>query len=141
MGCWRFWRCSRWMTLPFCANQTRLPATHSFSSDFAFFLCVAVCVTSQQACRALKAQRRWAVTGTPLQNRIGDMFGLLAFLGLKPLDDKAFWRRCVERPLRQRDSRALLTLKVGGFAFRVLLQGLRVVQQQQLPQAFRALGV
>jgi hypothetical protein len=37
---------------------------------------------------------------------------LLAFLGLKPLDDRAFWRRCVERPLRQRDSRVLLTLKV-----------------------------
>jgi hypothetical protein len=52
------------------------------------------------------------VTGTPLQNRIGDVFGLLVFLGLKPLDDKAFWRRCVERPLKQRDSRALLTLKV-----------------------------
>ncbi|WIA37137.1 hypothetical protein OEZ86_014100 [Tetradesmus obliquus] len=73
-----------------------------------------------KACRALKAQRRWAVTGTPLQNRIGDMFGLLAFLGLKPLDDKAFWRRCVERPLRQRDSRTLLTLKVlmGSLALR-----------------------
>ncbi|WIA16914.1 hypothetical protein OEZ85_013841 [Tetradesmus obliquus] len=73
-----------------------------------------------KACRALKAQRRWAVTGTPLQNRIGDVFGLLAFLGLKPLDDKAFWRRCVERPLRQRDSRALLTLKVlmGSLALR-----------------------
>jgi SWI/SNF-related matrix-associated actin-dependent regulator of chromatin subfamily A3 len=65
-----------------------------------------------QACRALKAQRRWAVTGTPLQNRIADVYGLLAFLGLKPLDDRAFWRRCVERPLRQRDSRVLLTLKV-----------------------------
>jgi SWI/SNF-related matrix-associated actin-dependent regulator of chromatin subfamily A3 len=52
------------------------------------------------------------VTGTPLQNRIADVYGLLVFLGLNPLDDKAFWRRCVERPLRQRDSRALLTLKV-----------------------------
>jgi hypothetical protein len=40
------------------------------------------------------------------------VYGLLAFLGLKPLDDRAFLRRCVERPLRQRDSRALLTLKV-----------------------------
>ncbi|KAF6264805.1 SNF2 family N-terminal domain-containing protein [Scenedesmus sp. NREL 46B-D3] len=73
-----------------------------------------------KACRALKAQRRWAVTGTPLQNRLADVYGLLVFLGLKPLDDRAFWRRCVERPLRQRDSRALLTLKVlmGSLALR-----------------------
>lgn len=48
-------------------------------------------------------------------------FKPLTFLRIKPLDDKAFWRRCVERPLRQRDSRSLLILKVGGFAFGVLL--------------------
>jgi hypothetical protein len=30
-----------------------------------------------QACRALKAQRRWAVTGTLLQNRIANVYGLL----------------------------------------------------------------
>jgi hypothetical protein len=65
------------------------------------------------------------VTGTPLQNRIGDVYGLLVFLGLKPLDDKAFWRRCVERPLRQRDSRALLTLKVGVIGFGVCSSGFK----------------
>ena len=52
------------------------------------------------------------MTGTPLQNRVGDVHGLLVFLGLKPLDDRAFWRRCIERPLKQRNSSGLTALKV-----------------------------
>jgi len=66
-----------------------------------------------QACRAVKASRRWAVTGTPLQNRLSDVFGLMVFLGLKPLCDKPFWRATVERPLKVRDPKGLMTLKVG----------------------------
>lgn len=69
-----------------------------------------------RAAVALQAKRRWAVTGTPLQNRLPDIHGLMYFLCLRPLNDKSMWKRCVDRPMRQLDSRGLLTVKVGGRA-------------------------
>ncbi|KAI0015328.1 SNF2 family N-terminal domain-containing protein [Xylariomycetidae sp. FL0641] len=37
-----------------------------------------------KACFALKADYRWCLSGTPLQNRIGELFSLLRFLQVKP---------------------------------------------------------
>lgn len=37
-----------------------------------------------KACFALKTTYRWCLTGTPLQNRIGELFSLIRFLNIKP---------------------------------------------------------
>lgn len=37
-----------------------------------------------KACFALKAHYRWCLSGTPLQNRIGEFFSLIRFLNIKP---------------------------------------------------------
>ncbi|UKZ70586.1 uncharacterized protein TrAtP1_011561 [Trichoderma atroviride] len=37
-----------------------------------------------KACFALKTEYRWCLTGTPLQNRIGELFSLVRFLNVKP---------------------------------------------------------
>lgn len=37
-----------------------------------------------KACFALKADYRWCLTGTPLQNRIGEFFSLIRFLNINP---------------------------------------------------------
>ncbi|KAK8041352.1 hypothetical protein PG994_014359 [Apiospora phragmitis] len=37
-----------------------------------------------KACFALKVDYRWCLTGTPLQNRIGEFFSLIRFLNIKP---------------------------------------------------------
>ncbi|RDA93025.1 hypothetical protein CP533_0731 [Ophiocordyceps camponoti-saundersi (nom. inval.)] len=37
-----------------------------------------------KACFALKTNFRWCLTGTPLQNRIGEFFSLIRFLNMKP---------------------------------------------------------
>ncbi|KAJ3499185.1 hypothetical protein NLG97_g541 [Lecanicillium saksenae] len=37
-----------------------------------------------KACFALKTTYRWCLTGTPLQNRIGEFFSLIRFLNIKP---------------------------------------------------------
>lgn len=58
-----------------------------------------------RAAMALKAERRWAVTGTPIQNSVRDLHSLVAFLRLEPFVDRAFWVRAIERPLQHRDPR------------------------------------
>jgi DNA repair protein RAD16 len=37
-----------------------------------------------KACFALKADHKWCLSGTPLQNRIGEFFSLLRFLNVRP---------------------------------------------------------
>ncbi|KAK5993953.1 DNA repair protein RAD16 [Cladobotryum mycophilum] len=37
-----------------------------------------------KACFALKTEYRWCLTGTPLQNRIGELFSLIRFLNIRP---------------------------------------------------------
>lgn len=43
---------------------------------------------SQSVCR-LRASRRWAVSGTPVQNKELDMYSLLRFLRVSPFDQLA----------------------------------------------------
>ncbi|KAI6371240.1 hypothetical protein MCOR25_004012 [Pyricularia grisea] len=40
--------------------------------------------TTSKACLALKTTYRWCLTGTPLQNRIGEFFSLVRFLKIEP---------------------------------------------------------
>lgn len=40
-----------------------------------------------KACFALKGTYKWTLSGTPVQNRIGEFFSLLRFLGVRPFAD------------------------------------------------------
>jgi E3 ubiquitin-protein ligase SHPRH len=46
----------------------------------------------------LKATYRWAVSGTPIQRGLDDLYGLVFFLDLQPYANKAFWRQCIHVP-------------------------------------------
>lgn len=48
-----------------------------------------------RACCMLKAQNRWAVTGTPLQNSLQDVYGLIKFLRHEPWCEASFWRKAI----------------------------------------------
>ncbi|XP_061598880.1 helicase-like transcription factor [Cololabis saira] len=59
----------------------------------------------------LKAQRRWILSGTPIQNSVKDLWMLLAFLRVKPFDVKEWWNRVIQRPTMQGDRDGLQNLQ------------------------------
>jgi len=62
-------------------------------------------------CR-LQANRRWAVTGTPVQNRLDDLGSLLAFLRLKPFDERSKFMQHIVNPFKVCDPEILPKLRV-----------------------------
>jgi SNF2 family DNA or RNA helicase len=56
-------------------------------------------VASRAAC-AVDADRRIALTGTPIQNKIEDIWALFKFLRLKPIDEKEQFTRYISAPCK-----------------------------------------
>ncbi|KAJ6627095.1 SNF2 family N-terminal domain-containing protein [Mycena sp. CBHHK59/15] len=53
-----------------------------------------------RACCDLMADRRLCLTGTPVQNKLDDVFALIKFLRLDPLDDKNIWTEFIGSPVK-----------------------------------------
>lgn len=59
--------------------------------------------TGTVACRAccdLMADRRLCLTGTPVQNKLDDVFALVKFLRVHPFDDKNVWTEYIGSPVK-----------------------------------------
>ncbi|OBZ79354.1 putative SWI/SNF-related matrix-associated actin-dependent regulator of chromatin subfamily A member 3-like 2 [Grifola frondosa] len=59
--------------------------------------------TSTVGCRAccdLIADRRLCLTGTPVQNKLDDVYALIKFLKLAPFDDKNQWNEFIGTPVK-----------------------------------------
>ncbi|KAJ4485943.1 SNF2 family N-terminal domain-containing protein [Lentinula aciculospora] len=56
-------------------------------------------VASRASCD-LVADRRLCLTGTPVQNKLDDVYALIKFLRLKPLDDKNVWTEWIGSPVK-----------------------------------------
>ncbi|XP_033002489.1 transcription termination factor 2 isoform X1 [Lacerta agilis] len=59
------------------------------------------------ACK-LRATARWAVTGTPIQNNLLDMYSLLRFLRCSPFDEFKVWKNQVDNNTRKGGERLTL---------------------------------
>ncbi|XP_068740295.1 helicase-like transcription factor isoform X2 [Montipora capricornis] len=49
----------------------------------------------------LAAERRWVLTGTPIQNRLDDLWSVVRFLRLEPFDDKQWWNSAISSSVRR----------------------------------------
>ncbi|RDB28868.1 Helicase-like transcription factor CHR28 [Hypsizygus marmoreus] len=56
-------------------------------------------VGSRASCD-LMADRRLCLTGTPVQNKLDDVFALIKFLRLEPFDDKNIWTEFIGSPVK-----------------------------------------
>ena len=65
-----------------------------------------------QAICILSAQRRWAVTGTPVQNRLDDLGALIKFLRVKPFNEKHGFAQFILSPFKNADPEILPKLRL-----------------------------
>ncbi|XP_075057999.1 helicase-like transcription factor [Mixophyes fleayi] len=64
-----------------------------------------------KAVHSLDAERRWVLTGTPIQNSLKDLWSILSFLKLKPFTDREWWNRTIQRPVTMGDQGGLRRLQ------------------------------
>jgi SNF2 family DNA or RNA helicase len=53
-----------------------------------------------KACYALRAEYRWCLTGTPMQNNLDELQSLIKFLRIKPYNDLKTWKSQITEPMR-----------------------------------------
>lgn len=51
-----------------------------------------------RACYEIAADHRWVLTGTPIVNKLEDLFSLVRFLGVEPWNNFSFWKTFVTVP-------------------------------------------
>ncbi|KAI1914070.1 DNA helicase rad5 [Ophidiomyces ophidiicola] len=58
---------------------------------------------TSRACCELKSVHRWVLTGTPIVNRLEDLFSLVRFLNVEPWCNFSFWRTFITIPFESKD--------------------------------------
>lgn len=56
-----------------------------------------------KACYEITAEHRWVLTGTPIVNRLEDLFSLVRFLRVEPWNNFSFWKTFITVPFESKD--------------------------------------
>ncbi|XP_075241489.1 helicase-like transcription factor isoform X2 [Convolutriloba macropyga] len=68
-----------------------------------------------QALFSIEAERRWILSGTPIQNSLSEMWALMKFLRLEPFDDpekgRSLWKQHIEKPVLNGDDLIVKSFK------------------------------
>lgn len=56
-----------------------------------------------KACYEITAEHRWVLTGTPIVNRLEDLFSLVRFLRVEPWSNFSFWKTFITVPFESKD--------------------------------------
>lgn len=56
-----------------------------------------------KACYEIAATHRWVLTGTPIVNRLEDLFSLVRFLRVEPWNNFSFWKTFITAPYEKGD--------------------------------------
>lgn len=58
---------------------------------------------TSKACYELAAKHRWVLTGTPIVNRLEDLFSLVRFLKVEPWNNFSFWKTFITVPFESKE--------------------------------------
>ena len=58
---------------------------------------------TSKACYELSGKHRWVLTGTPIVNRLEDLFSLVRFLKVEPWSNFSFWKTFITVPFESKD--------------------------------------
>ncbi|KAK3374818.1 RAD5-like protein [Podospora didyma] len=56
-----------------------------------------------KACYEIAAEHRWVLTGTPIVNKLEDLFSLVRFLRVEPWNNFSFWRTFITVPFESKN--------------------------------------
>ncbi|KAK3952250.1 SNF2 family N-terminal domain-containing protein [Pseudoneurospora amorphoporcata] len=58
---------------------------------------------TSRACYEIAAEHRWVLTGTPIVNRLEDLFSLVRFLRVEPWNNFSFWKTFITVPFESKN--------------------------------------